>query len=78
MGEIRILNPKLGDEQITWNPNNIKEIDAAKAKFWEYLAQGFQAFRINAEGRGNQITEFDPEAGQIIMVPRIKGGRYLG
>ena len=64
-----------GDTRVAWNPENIKEVAAAKKVFNEYLSRGFTAFATTGSGgKGKQITEFDPGAKEILFVPPMAGG----
>jgi hypothetical protein len=74
MGELRTLN-ETGDTKVIWDPTNDDEVDAAKAQFNVLKKKGFTAYSVKKGGEKNKaITEFDPDAGMIIMVPKIQGG----
>lgn len=74
MGEMRTLNES-GDTKVIWDPSNDDEVDAAKSQFNALKKKGFTAYSVKKGGEKNKaITEFDPEAGMIIMVPKIVGG----
>jgi hypothetical protein len=73
--EIAVMG-KEGDTKTIWNPQNDAEVENARRTFTDMRARGYLAFRVNAEGSaGEQITEFDPSAGKmILMVPQMRGG----
>jgi hypothetical protein len=73
--EIAVMG-KEGDVKTIWNPQNAAEVDNARATFANMRAKGYAAFRVAANGeQGEQITEFDPTAGKmILMVPALQGG----
>jgi hypothetical protein len=74
MGELRTLN-ETGDTKVIWDPANEDEVDAAKSQFNGLKKKGFTAYSVKKGGEKNKaITEFDPDAGMIIMVPKIVGG----
>lgn len=73
-GLMRILC-KDGDRRIVWRSNSIPEVSEARAAFKDAVAQGHLAFLAKKGGsRGTKITEFDPLAEEIILVPPITGG----
>jgi hypothetical protein len=74
MGELRTLN-ETGDTKVIWDPDNSDEVNAAKAQFETLKKKKFTAYSVKKGGEKNkQISEFDPDAGMIIMVPQIVGG----
>jgi len=66
-----------GDVRKIWNAANADEVEDAK-RTWEHLVgeKGYMAFLVNPEDntKGDQIREFDPNAGKIILVPPMRGG----
>lgn len=73
-GAMRILCAE-GDRRIVWRNSSLAEINEAKKTFREALASGHLAFRTQRGGsKSEKITEFDPAAEEIILVPMIKGG----
>ena len=46
----------------------------AERIFAETRAKGATAFRIEAGKPPQRIEQFDPQAQQIVMVPRVVGG----
>ena len=74
MGELRTLASG-GDIKSIWDPKNDKEVEAAKGQFKKLRKDGFKAFKVRKTGKkGKEITEFDRNAGKIIMVPEMVGG----
>ena len=73
--ELAIMSTK-GDTKVMWNPENADEVAAAKAQFDTLIGKGFSAFKVvGPKGeQGDQIREFDPKAGKIILVPALQGG----
>lgn len=64
-----------GDTKITWDRDNEDEVAAARASFDLLRGKGFSAFSVGRTGRkGKLITEFDPDAERILLVPQIAGG----
>lgn len=73
-GEIAVMG-KEGDVKTIWNPQNTDETENARETFKKFRAKKYLAFRVNESGnQGEQITEFDPNAGKMIMVPPMAGG----
>lgn len=81
MGQLRIMS-HLGDTRIAWDTKKAAEGDPeaqaavreAERIFAEHRAQGSTAFAV-APGQAPKVVEtFDPEAEQIVVVPRIAGG----
>lgn len=77
MGEMRVMGQR-GDTKVEWDPENEEEVEAARkhfARLVEKGGRGFRAFAVARAGqRGEPIDEFDPEVGQIILVPPMAGG----
>jgi hypothetical protein len=74
MGELCQLD-RSGDLKTIWNPDVADEVEAARAQFTSLRAKGFHAFAVRKNGEpGSAISEFDPAAGKIIMVPQMQGG----
>lgn len=65
-----------GDTKVIWDPNNEDEVDAAKAQFKALKKKGYLAYAVKGKdgAKGEQIHEFDPEAGRIILAPALQGG----
>ena len=66
-----------GDTKSIWNPDVQVEVDAAKKQF-DFLVKEkkYSAFRVDKDGKqtGQRMTDFDPKAGSIILVPQFAGG----
>jgi hypothetical protein len=81
MAKLRILSAR-GDSVVVWDPKRADTGDAeAKAAveeaeriFEEQRARGATAFRVHPDKPAERIDDFDPEANEIIMVPRVAGG----
>lgn len=66
-----------GDIKKVWNAANTDEVEDAR-RTWNHLVKEkkYLAFRVTATGdKGTeQIREFDPTAGKMILVPPVAGG----
>lgn len=66
-----------GDVRKIWNAANADEVEDAR-RTWNHLVKEkkYMAFRVNPEDntKGEQIREFDPQAGKLILVPPVAGG----
>ena len=72
--EIACLD-RTGDTKTIWNPHNTDEVENARRTYNDLRAKKYLAFRVNEKGdKGEQMNEFDPTAGKIIMVPPFAGG----
>jgi hypothetical protein len=66
---------KTGDKKEIWNPRIPEEVESAEDTFDSLREKGYLAFTVNEDGsQGDQITEFDPKAGKMLMVPQMVGG----
>ena len=74
MGELRILDGS-GDTKQVWDPENDDEVQAAREMFVKLTKKGYTAFNVGAKGaKSTRMEEFDPEAGRVILVPKVVGG----
>ena len=81
MGMLRVLS-RSGDDRFTWNnaqvevgdPDAIAAIREAERIFQEQREGGATAVRLAPGKPAERIERFDPEAEQIVMVPRVVGG----
>jgi hypothetical protein len=82
MGLLRILSSH-GDDRHRWDQAAAKrgDLDAkvavreAERIFEQQRARGALALRVMPEGAPQRIDQFDPEAEQILLVPRVVGGQ---
>jgi hypothetical protein len=72
-GELHVLN-RTGDTTLTWDPANDTEVTAARQMFDKMRGNGYAAYRMENEARGELIREFDKSAAHIVMSPQIIGG----
>ncbi len=81
MGMLRIIS-KRGDDRLLWNAEDALAGDAeAKAAvqeaeriFAKEQAKGATAFRVEPGKPIERVEQLDPQAEQIVMVPRVVGG----
>jgi len=81
MGKLRILSFK-GDRTVMWDqrraetgdPEAEQAVREAERIFQEALRNGATAFRVSAGSPATKLDRFDPEADQIVVVPRVAGG----
>jgi len=72
--ELNVLDSN-GHTSVKWNPDNDDEVDAARAAFNAMRDKGYRAFLVGRMGRqGERLDAFDPDAGEIMMVPQLRGG----
>jgi hypothetical protein len=74
--EIRVMNGS-GDLRKIWNAANADEVEDARRSF-EHLVKKkkYLAFKVDPKDntKGEQIREFDPDAGKMILMPPMAGG----
>lgn len=81
MGMLRIMSRR-GDDRVQWDMDLLQdgEIEAiaavreAERIFAEQRARGATAFKVSKGQAAVRIDTFDPEAEQIMIVPRVVGG----
>jgi len=81
MGMVRVIS-KHGDDRVQWNEQDAQVggaeamagIREAERIFAQERARGATAFRVEAGKPTERIELFDPQAEQIILVPRVIGG----
>jgi len=81
MGMLRVLS-RNGDDRYVWSEPAVCTGDAeavaavaeAERIFREERAKGSTALRVAPGLPAERIDVFDPEAEQILMVPRVIGG----
>jgi len=81
MGVLRVIS-KHGDDRVQWNEQDAQAGDAlamsaireAERIFAQERARGATAFPVEAVKQVERIEQFDPQAVQIIPVPRVIGG----
>ena len=81
MGMLRVIS-KRGDDRVHWAEQDALAGDAealaaireAERIFAHERARGATAFRVEAGKPVERLEQFDPQASQIIMVPRVAGG----
>ena len=78
---LRILNGS-GDTSVSWDPQGLAHADPeakaavkeAERLFAKARSQGAVAFRMNGDEPATKLTEFDPNAQEILVVPAMVGG----
>ncbi len=81
MGMLRVIS-KRGDDRVQWNEQDAQVGDAealaaiqeAERIFAQERSRGATAFRVEAGKPAERIEQFDPQAEQIILVPKVVGG----
>lgn len=73
MGRLTIMS-RCGDTDEAWEVDNNGSVKKAKAQFDALIKKGALAFETGKDCVAEQITKFNPEAIEIVMVPAIRGG----
>lgn len=65
-----------GDTKIIWNKDNPDEVENARRTFNDLLSKNYLAFKVRDSDskEGEQIREFDPNIGRMILSPQMRGG----
>lgn len=78
MGIMTVMKPDEGDVQIKWNPTDEEEVANAKRTFADLRSKGYAFFKVPeqkaGQKAGEQIHDFDPDAGEILVRPALAGG----
>jgi hypothetical protein len=78
---LRVIS-KRGDDRVSWNeqdvlagdPEALAAVREAERIFADERAKGATAFRVDPGKPVERLEQFDLQAEQIILVPRIVGG----
>lgn len=75
MGEMAVMG-RSGDTKVIWDADNETEVENARRTFKELTGKGFAAWSVKGRNgdKDHRITEFDPEAERVILVPPMVGG----
>jgi hypothetical protein len=81
MGVLRVMSGR-GDDQVVWerhkitvgDPEALAAVREAERIFEEQRAHGATAFAVENGSTLARINQFDVEAEQIVLVPRVVGG----
>ena len=81
MGMLRVIS-KRGDDRVHWDEQDALAGDAeanaaireAERIFARVRARGATAYRLEVGKQVKRLEQFDPQAAQIILVPRVAGG----
>lgn len=81
MGVLRVISRR-GDDRVTWgsaklevdDPEALNAVRETERIFHEQRARGATAFKVEKGHVPVRIDQFDREAEQIVIVPRVVGG----
>lgn len=74
MGVLRRMG-KQGDVPTLWELDDAGSVQVARERFDDAIGRRMLAFNLAPGGEpGEQITEFDPTAKEIVLIPMIAGG----
>ncbi|MBI4494268.1 MAG: hypothetical protein HY690_15890 [Chloroflexi bacterium] len=81
MARLRVLSAR-GDTTVEWDrarveagdPEAVAAVREAERIFEEQRQRGATAFKVEPGQPARKLTRFDPEAEQILVVPRVAGG----
>ena len=81
MGMLRVMSRR-GDDRIAWDQERVAVGDSealaaireAERIFAQERARGATAFKVVPGQAPQRLETFDPQAEQIVMIPRVVGG----
>jgi len=81
VGVLRVMSRR-GDDRVTWDqekvavgdPEALAAIREAERIFAQERARGATAFKVETGKAPQRLETFDPQAEQIVMIPRVVGG----
>lgn len=74
MGLLRVLGAR-GDTKIEWDIAKEETVREAERIFRENAAKGYASFKVDdGIDTVQRIDGLDPEAKQVLQIPRIVGG----
>lgn len=64
-----------GDDRLTWDRRFLEQVHEARDKFYELKKKGYFAYLPGLGGKPTKmLTEFDPNAEEIIFHGMVQGG----
>jgi folate-dependent tRNA-U54 methylase TrmFO/GidA len=75
-GVMEIMD-RTGDTKKIWDPTKPVEVEDARRTFNDLKKKGYAAFQVRDDDdgtAGEQMRDFDPNAGRMIMRPPMQGG----
>ena len=65
-----------GDTKHIWDKRKEDEVEAARSLFKSLTKKGYRAFHVTGKDgdKGEQMSDFDPNAERMIMVGPLQGG----
>jgi hypothetical protein len=65
-----------GHVEHKWDKTKTVEVDAARTLFNKLISERYTAYKMNPKdnSKGDQVKEFDPEAGAYVFHPALAGG----
>lgn len=77
MGQMKVLTPTEGDKLIEWDRSDSASVERAQKRFDELTGKGYRAYQVSRDPQrtGNPVSEFNPDAGELILAPPMAGGR---
>lgn len=63
-----------GDKEVNWDSRNEVEVEEARTTFYALQSHGYTAFAVGPQDDQGQITTFDPNVQEIVVVPQLAGG----
>lgn len=72
--EMHVMDPT-GHTTVGWDPEVEAEVESARATFTRMTGRGYQAFHVSeGGGKSERMTEFDPDAEKMLLIPQLRGG----
>jgi hypothetical protein len=74
MNKLRLLKSGYGDECLCEWDATPELIDRARVIFDRAMTPGRLAFALESPGQHRLLTQFDPNVGDLVIIPQIIGG----
>jgi hypothetical protein len=73
IGTMNVLDAT-GHTEIKWDRRKRDEVQLARDAFNAMRSAGHSIFRVRKGEPGERITEFDPDAEKLMVIPHLVGG----
>lgn len=73
MGLLLIMDSR-GDTRVAWDAADTESLEQARRMVEDAYSEGKGVFRLDGDGAAVRLKEFAPDAEQIVVIPRLRGG----
>lgn len=72
-GTMKVMDPT-GHTEVNWDSDDAASVGVARETYTRMTSQGYRAFRVEGGTKGQRMSEFDPTAESMVLVPQLVGG----